>query len=54
MITLASSRATSARITSPRGASAAPSWKITLHTDAEVLRSSSVSFERSGGATMRR
>src|SRR3954469_6134692 len=53
-ITLASSRATSARITSPAGSLAAPSRKTTLQTDSAVSSSARVSCERPGGATMRR
>ena len=54
MITLASSRATSAMITSPAGSFAAPPRKITFTTEAEVCSSSHTSSERSGGATIRR
>ena len=54
MITLASSRAMSARITSPSGFRAAPSRKTTLDTDPDSRRRSRTRFESQSGATIRR
>ena len=54
MITLASSRATSQRITSPSGLCAAPSRCTTLTTDGDSQSSSMARSATSSGATMRR
>ena len=51
--TLASSRATSARITSPAGSCAAPGSEITLQTDSLFRSIPSASSETSRGATIR-
>ena len=54
MTTLASSRATSARITSPSGRRAAPGRWTTLQTDGEPSSSSSAGSACSAGVTIRR
>ena len=52
-VTLASSRATSARITSPAGSCAAPGSQITLQTDSLFRSIPSACSETSRGATIR-
>ena len=52
--TLASSRATSARITSPGGLAAAPGRWTTFETDSDAQSRSSACREASGGATILR
>ena len=54
MITLASSRATSQRITSPLGLREAPWRWITLTTESDSHSSSSARCAQSSGATIRR
>ena len=53
-MTLASSRATSHRITSPSGRRAAPSSRMMLMTEAVPVRTSMTRSVRSGGETIRR